>query len=130
MLTVEIELRAVLPAIPDRPHCANVVPQPGPGRRPLHAEAAIDVPLYLRAEPQGEPAARQLLQAPGAMRGNGRTAREGDRNRGGERSPARRLRRQRHYDVRVFLGLLGDNSVIAKAFGEPRILADPGDIER
>ena len=86
--------------------------------------------LDLRAEPQGEPAARQLLQVPGAERGHCRAAREGDRDRGGEPNPAGRLRRQRHDDERVVLGLLGDDPVIADFLGEARIRADPRDVDR
>jgi hypothetical protein len=79
---------------------------------------------------QNEPAVRQFLEAPGAVRCDRRAARERDRDRGGERYPARRLRRQSHDDIWVFLGLLGNDPVIAEALGETRILADSDDVER
>ena len=129
MLAPEIELGPVLPALPDRPQRADIFAHPRAGRRPLHAVAALDMAFDLGAEAQREASLRQPLQGPGGERGHRRAARKGDRHRGREPDPLGRLRRQRHHDIGVVLGLLGDDPVIAERLGEPRLVADPGEVE-
>ena len=118
---LHVELGAVLPAVPDGAHRGDIFADPRPGGRPGHAVAALDMRLDLRAEPQREAAARQLLQGPGAHGGDGRAAREGDGDGGGELQLAGRLGGERHDDERIVLGLLDDHAVVADFFEQPRV---------
>ena len=76
--------RAVLPALPDSPHGANIVPHPGSRRRPLHTVPAPNVATHLGAQAQTKSTLRLLLQSPGGHSHNRRTTRKGDGNRGSQ----------------------------------------------
>src|SRR5438093_7631767 len=60
----EIELRPVLPRAPDRAHGQDDLAHLGGRRLELHREAALVVPLDLRAQAQDEPPARCLREVP------------------------------------------------------------------
>ena len=61
VLALEVQLGAVLPAVPHCPHRHDVVAHPRRRSVPIHAEAAPYVATYLRAQSEYEPALRQLL---------------------------------------------------------------------
>ena len=130
VLAVVIELRAVLPAGPDRAQRADIIAQPRPRRRPAHPVAPLDMALDLRTEAQRKAPLRQPRQTPGAQRRDSRAPRKRDRDGGGEAHTAGRLRRQRQHDERILLRLLGQDAVIAELLGKPRIRRDPRDVQR
>ena len=61
-LAPERELRPFVPCRPDRPHREDVLAHSRCRVRPRHRESLLDVRLYLRAEPEHEPALRVELQ--------------------------------------------------------------------
>ena len=126
---LDVERRAVLPAIPDRANRTHILAHPRPGGRPGHAEASLDMGLHLRAEAEGKAAAGELLQRPRAHRGHGRTAGKGNRDRRAELQGPRRLGRQRQQDERIVLGFLDDQPVIADFFQQARVAGDGMEIE-
>src|SRR6185437_2254748 len=84
MFALHIERHAVLPAIPDGPHCAHILAHPWTCRRPREPIAALDMSFHLRAKTQDETAVTELLDRPGAERRYRRAARKGDGDRGTE----------------------------------------------
>src|SRR5215467_5522976 len=63
-LPLEVQLGAVLPAVPDGPDGPHRLRHLGPRRLELHGEATLVVRLDLAAEPQDEAAPRGLLEIP------------------------------------------------------------------
>ena len=85
--------------------------------------------LHLGAEAEGEAAARQLLDRPGAERGDGRTAGKGDGDGGADLQLLRRLCGKRHDDERIVLGFLDNQAVVADLFQQACVRADTVEIE-
>jgi hypothetical protein len=127
---LEGERRALLPRRPHRAHRPDVVAHPRPGRPVRQAEPPRDVAPHLAAEPQDEAPARELLDVPRRHRGDGGAARERHRHRGGETETRGARRGQRHDHVRIHLGLLHCEAVVAERFHEPGVLDDAAEIER
>ena len=124
VLALELGLRAILPAVPDRPHAEDVVAQPRARGRPWQRVPPLDVPLDLRAESEREAAPGESLQRPRQLRHHVGRTREGDRDAGAEpRSPCV-LRRQRQARERLMRGLVGRQAVVAALLGESRLLGD------
>src|SRR5262249_37865725 len=76
---LEIELRAVLPAIPDRPQREDDLAEPLPRGFPFYAEAPLVVAFHLRAEAEDEAAARICLEVPSGVGEHHGAPREGER---------------------------------------------------
>src|SRR6267143_5299035 len=83
-LALEVELRPVLPAVPDRAQGQDHLAHFLLGRLEVHREATLVVALHLRAEPEDEPPARGLGEVPGNMREDHGAARKRDGDRGTE----------------------------------------------
>ena len=115
----DLERRVGLPVRPDRPHRLHILAHPRAGRRPRQAVAPLDMRLHLRAQPQGEAAPAELGQGPGAHRRDGRAARKGDRHRRPDLQGLRGLRRQRHQDEGIVLGLLDHEPAVADLLQQP-----------
>jgi len=78
------------------------------------------VGLYLGAEAEVETPTRRLLEIPGLVRGDRRTAREGHRHRGAELDPLGRQRGGREGQVRAVRVLERDDPVEAGRLGHAR----------
>ena len=83
-VALEVELGAVVPAVPDGPDGEDHLAHARRGVRPLHREPLGDVGLDLAAEAEHEPALRVRLQVPGDLRQRHRVAGEGDGDAGAE----------------------------------------------
>ena len=129
MIAVEGRLATMLPRMPHRAHCLDVLAHPRPRWRPAHTVAALDVAAHLCAETEREAPVRQCLQGPGAHRGDGRAARESDRDRGTETDACRRLRGEAEHDERIVLGLFEHQPVVSEGLDPGGVARDALDVE-
>jgi hypothetical protein len=123
-LALEVELGAVLPAVPDRSQSEDDLAELFTGRLPLDAEASLVVPLDLRAKAEDEPAARIRLQVPGDVGENHGCPGEGDGNRSAERDPSSGGGDRGQREKRIVLRLDGPYAVEAYLLEETRLIRE------
>ncbi len=113
-LAAEVELRAVVPARPDRPDREHELTHALDRVRPRHREPLLDVRLDLRAESEPEAAVRRELEVVRDLRQVHRVARERNRNRGGELHAFGVLGREQQREERVVLAFEREHAVVAR----------------
>src|SRR5215212_4365719 len=90
VLSIDTETIARVPRSPDSSHHLDILAQPLHRCSPRHTEASFDVPANLSSETKDKSTARKIVDGARAIRGDSWTARESQRNSGG--NPERRGR--------------------------------------
>jgi hypothetical protein len=135
-LPLEVEPRAVLPAIPDRAQGLHDLAELRARRFELHREAPLVVALHLRAEAEDEATDRRGLQVPGDVRGDHRAPWKRDRDRGAEPQARGRGRGHGQRQIRIVLGFGRPETVEAQRFNlagvsgnRPEVVGEHADVE-
>jgi hypothetical protein len=123
-----LERLLLLPAAPDRAHRPDVVAQARRRRNPGDAVPALVVGLHLGPEAEVEAPTGRLLEIPGLVRGDRRTAREGHRHRGAELHPLGRQGGGGERQVRAVRVLERDEPVEAGRLRQARRRLRPAQV--
>ena len=123
-LALEGQLGPVLPAVPDVPEGQDDLAHLRSGRLELHREAALVVPLYLRAQAQHEAAIGGVLQIPCDVGEDHRASRKRHRDRRAEPDPRRDARGDSQRKKRIVLGLRRPEAVVPHRLDLARVARD------
>ena len=115
-LAAELELGAVVPAVPDGAHGQHVLAHAGRGVRPRHRETLLDVGFDLGAKAEQEAALGRELQVVGGEGNRHRAATESDRDPGAEFDRLGVFGAKQDGKERVVGSLRGPHSGVARVF--------------
>ncbi len=116
-ITPKVELGAVLPAVPDRPHGGDELPHSRRRVRPRHRVPLLDVRLDLRAQPEQKTASGVGVQVACDGGHDHRVAAKSHRDTGSQLQPSGVLDGDGQGEERVVPGFCGPDRVVPVLLG-------------